>query len=144
MGTGVSGATIIEQAGQPKGMPMRFRVGDAAAIAKGDLLWYYDGAGQKRASGATVTQVAKPFAGIANTEKVANDGTTNIGCTTCFVADMFTDGGTGIVTGDRLMLSGANLVCRMPDDNTSGAYIVGYAMEDASAAEKILVRSKNW
>ena len=144
MGTGVSGAAIVELSGQPTGKPMRFRVGDAAAIAKGDLLWYYDGAGQKRASGAAVTEVAKPFAGIANTEKVAGDGTTNIGCDTSFVADMFTDGGTGIVTGDRLMLSGANLICRMPDANTSGAYLVGYAMEDAGSAEKILVRSKNW
>jgi len=142
MGTGVSGATIVEQAGQPKGMPMRFFVGDACNIAKGDLLWYYDGAGQKRASGAAVTEVAKPFAGIAVTEKVAGDGTTTVGAATCFVADMYTDNGANILTGDAVIMSGANLIAKT--SNASGAYIVGYAMEGAGAAEKILVRSKNW
>ena len=134
-------AVVIELAGQPKGKPMRFRVGDAAAIEKNALLWYYDAAGQKRASGAAVTHAAKPFAGIASTEKKANDGTLNLGLYRCGVFDLTTDGGADIKTGEPVIMSGANLICRMPvaEPAGSGAYIVGYALEDASANETIQV-----
>lgn len=140
-------AVIVELAGQPKGVPIRYNIADTVAIEKGTLLGISGAAVNRYADardGEFVIATARaaadshPFAGIAATEKVANDGQTTIGCWTKGLFDLTAVskfGGEGAIRpGTLVVLSGTNLIrAAIATDVISGA-ILGKAMEDIAAA----------
>lgn len=127
-------AVIIELCGQPKGVPVRYAIGNAVAVEKGTLM---------KMSGARACAVALAdndlFAGIAAEEKVANDGATSIGLWTKGIFDLKTNANS-IAVGERVKLSGANCVDLANDDTIANAQeIVGVALESAAADDTIAV-----
>lgn len=80
------------------------------------------------------------FAGIASSEKVADDGETNIGAYTkgVFLLEIDSES-TGVSAGDNVVIAGANVI---DADNTATqqGLIVGTALEDGTAGDKIEVR----
>jgi len=133
-------AAIIELLGQPKGEAIRFTCGDSAGIDKGDILWL---ASPYTVSGASVAgglAAGKPFAGIASSEKVKDDGSTTIGCWTRGIFDIQNSGGGVVNAGQYVMLSGVNTVVpAVSAAHISGGFIVGRAMEEGSDPETIRV-----
>jgi hypothetical protein len=125
----ISGATILET---PTGF-RRYQCADGVAISKGDLLVLIDA---NTASGASL--VGEAFAGIASADKVANDGSTNIGCYTDVIADLQLTS-SGVAVGSLLMLSGANLLIPATANAILSGAVVGKALETGSAQEKIRV-----
>ena len=137
-------AVIVELFGEPKGESIKFTCADGAPIEKGALLWFSD---PNTVSGASITVGAKPFAGIASTEKGISDGSTHIGCWTKGIFDLTSVAAPTITAGDLVYLSGQNLITRASDTNISGSNLhlklgckVGIALEDSSASEVIQVR----
>jgi len=121
-------AVILELYGQPTGEPMRYTIADEVAIEKGTIL---------KLSGADLTAAKSEtdgdiFAGFAATEKVANDGQVTIGA---FSKGLFDLAATGTVAiGDRLKISGANIVAVADDDIAEHAsQHFGTALEAAAA-----------
>jgi len=139
-------AVIISLYGSPEGEPVRFSVNDAVGIEKGTLMMISGSATGRYAIASSDAAIGNPpvsFAGIAATEKVANDGSTTLGLWTKGVFDLkMTSGGDGICNaGEMLELSGANQVRRvLPGSSLSGGVIVGKALEAGSASEVINVK----
>ena len=134
-------AVIIELLGAPgnKGEAIRYTVLDAEAIGKGDLLIL---SGSRVATPHAAGYGQYPFAGIAATEKVANDGSTTIGAWTKGIFDMKISGVT-CSAGDLVALNALDQNC--VDSLISGqavisGAIVGKALEDGSDPETIAVR----
>jgi len=125
-------AVIVELMGQPKGMPVSFLCDDAVGIEKGTILWFTD---LKKISGASTT--GAPFAGIAAHDKVANDGSTHIGCYTCGIFDLYAQG--AITCGAHCFLSGQNMVAVATEAGIASGWAVGKVLETASAAETVQV-----
>lgn len=102
-----SQATIVELLGQPKGRVIEYTCLDGQAIEKGDVLGLSSSRTVFKTDSATADGAV--FAGIAATEKVANDGSTTIGVWTegIFVLPM---GVKGASVGDAVCISGANIV----------------------------------
>jgi len=127
MASGTSGAAIIELCGQPKGCPIRFTVADNTAIAKGDLLQIED-----IRTASINTTVGNPFAGIAATEKEANDGQVTLGVWTKGIFDLHKDPDSVISIGDFVAMSGCNLIRTAVEADFSGGNVVGKALEAAA------------
>lgn len=113
----------------------RYTCSDSVAITKGTLLALSDP--RTAAAQATANQ---PIAGIAAEAKEASDGKTSIGVWTDGVFEMYASGsitaGNPVVSGNPanyVQLAGTQYA-------SSGACIIGWALEDATTAEVINVR----
>lgn len=119
-------AAIVETYGQPQGEPIRYTVADTLGIEKGTLM-ALSGA-TVRAAKANGSGNGETFVGIASTEKVANDGSTSMGCWTKGVFDIICSG--DVIAGEVVQMSGANQVALLEGASLSGqAVIVGTALE---------------
>ena len=139
-------AVIIELLGNG-GEPVRFTVGNNAAIEKGTLMRLYD---PRTVSGATGTGVT--FAGIAAAEKVAGDGSTSMALYTYGIFDLTLATNSTCQAGDMVIVSGTNLIARASDYAPggllqSGAWmalqsgmVIGKALETGASAEVIAVK----
>jgi hypothetical protein len=111
-------------------------VADGATIEKGTILKLSADPNTAAASSGS----GDVFAGIAWTEKVANDGQTQLGVALDGEWDMTFNSGLGGTLGATVCTSGANLirVC-VAGDLLTGA-LIGKVLETASAGEVVRVR----
>ncbi len=127
-------AVIIELLGK-NGDPHRYTVADGIAIPKGTLM-YLSGDRTILASAAD----GDFFVGIAVSEKVADDGQTQLAVYTNGIFDL-KDSGSGITVGTRVKINGANVIATADDVGANAlAEDVGLALETASSSEVIAVR----
>ena len=125
-------AVIIELLGD-RGNVVRYTVADATAVAKGDLMTINNP--------RTVTVTAadnNPFAGIAVSEKVANDGAITIGCYTKGIFDLEQKTGVTGTAGEKCSIAGKNIISKVAAADLLFAD-VGIYLEDATAEEIIAV-----
>ena len=130
-------AVILELMGQPKGEPISYTVSNTTGIEKGTICKFADPHTASKSVGS-----AEPVAGIAATEKVASDGQTQLGFWTNGIFDLQASG--AITVGEALQTSkctAGNYVDKAAP-TTSGAAVIGYALESASAGEVIRCRVK--
>lgn len=100
-------ATRIVAAGTAPSNPIRYTCVDGTGIEKGAILRF---SGSQIVT-ATNYALGDVFAGIANTEKVANDGSTSIGVDTCGIYDCLVSAcAVAVRAGSPLMLSGAGTI----------------------------------
>lgn len=113
----------------------RYTVADGTAISKGTLLTLSD---PRTATGSPTLRGV--FAGIANMDKEANDGSTSIGAWTNGVFDLKASG--SITVGRKVCCAGHGnyVIAANQEDAGSYAIIVGTALETASTNEIINVR----
>lgn len=120
---------------------VRRTVNAAVNISGGDLLALGDA---NEVSGTHLADApAKPFGGVAATEKQGGDSSTTLGCYMDGIIDVgLCAAGTGstCVAGDALVMSGANLLRKAAAGDLLTGALVGYAEEDGSASEIIRVR----
>ena len=95
-------AIIVELLGD-RGDVMQFNVADALAVPKGTILQITDN------RNCIISAADKVVAGIAASEKVANDGQTTIGVYTNGIFDL-EDSGAGGAVGTCIQLGGINTV----------------------------------
>jgi len=88
------------------GVPIRFTCADETAIPKGTLMEVTT----PRIAVATAADNDK-FCGIAASEKVKDDGATNIDCWTKGIFDLY--GSAAIAAGERVSISGVNSVTKV-------------------------------
>jgi len=124
-------AAIVELLGQPKGCPIRYTVANTGAIPKGSIM--------QISGDRTITKAdtdGQFFAGIAVADKVTNDGSVTLGVWTKGIFDLRTEvGSPAIVEGERVKISGANLIVLADDDSIANAQeVVGVALQPASSA----------
>jgi len=118
------------------GQPRRFTITDGVAVSKGAVLALTD---PRTVSIPLLTTTM--FAGVASVEKTANNGETTIAAWTQGVFDVTAS--AAIAVGQSFTGTGANgwQNCIIPTTTyTSGAGIIGYALETGAALEKINVR----
>lgn len=106
-----------------------FTVADATQISAMTLCYL---SGTRTAFATIAGSEVKPFAGIAATEKEANDGSTNLGL---FTEGIFvlTAGGT-ILTGQPVCLSGVNTIRAAAAGDLLTGGVVGKALQDIAIA----------
>ena len=131
-------AVKLTQAGiTTPGRPISFTIPNTISVEKGTIM---------KMSGAYTAGISSAigdvFAGIANSAKVISDGSTTLGLDTCGVFDCYVTG--GVVVGDYLEISGANILRPMRVGVYSGASMVtgtfvGKALETSAAADTIAV-----
>lgn len=116
---------------------MDFTVADGTAIAKGALLKLTD-----PNTAIISTATLDPIAGIAATDKEASDGSTRLGVYTNGDFKMYASG--SITVGDRLVSAAdanfPNYVKTNLTATASGAAVIGYAKETATAGETFIAR----
>lgn len=122
-------AVIIELLGD-KGDPVRYTVADGTGIEKGQLLKISD----PRTAAATSAD-NDPFAGIAASEKVANDGQTSLACYTHGIFDI--NAAAGITAGERVSVAGDDEVTKVAAADLLFSD-VGIALETAGAADEVI------
>ena len=133
-------AVIVELLGDA-GNPVRYTIADSGAIAKGTLL-KLSGDRTVIASTGIGPMVC---AGIAASEKVANDGQTTLGAYTYGIFDLKVDVASTFGVGSLVCLSAANLIISADKIGTaadaylSGA-ILGKALEAGTASDTITVK----
>ena len=125
-------AVILNLAGQPKGVPISFTIAQGESVEKGTLM-ALSGEYMVRKSSA----YGDIFAGIADAEKKAGEGTT-IGLWTKGVFDLKASG-AAILTGTPVLLSGVNIIASVENSEVSGSAVArgvafGKALEDATTA----------
>ena len=120
-------ATIVElQAGMNA---TDFTVSDGTGISKGCLLQLTD----PRTASASSTS-GEVFGGIAAAEKEASDGAVNLAAHQTGIFDLTATEGPAIAVGQRVVLSGANLIKPVGDAGEfSAGHIVGTALEATAA-----------
>lgn len=122
------------------GFPRRYTVASGTAITKGSLLQFSDPRTAIQAT--TITQI--PIAGITSMAKSGTDYSTSVTVWTNGVFDVVASG--SITTGSPVFsASDANYPNTVATaaglaPPASGAAIIGYALEDATDAERIAVR----
>ncbi|MDD5051009.1 MAG: hypothetical protein PHV93_04725 [Candidatus Pacebacteria bacterium] len=131
-----SEAVIIELLGNG-GDPIRYTVDNATAVAKGTIMKITD----PRTAAAT-TAADEPVAGIAASEKVANDGSTTLALYTNGIFDLKDANAGGCTCGAMVAIGGANLIDDADANDLLQNSTVGYALETAAGAEVIAVRVK--
>jgi len=113
------------------GNPRRYTIADGASVSKGQLLSLVDA---RTASFALAT--GSMFAGVAAEDHLPSVGVTSISC--------WTDGIFEAVASDAITIgaaiSGNNLNQVIADAASTGAAIIGYALEAAADAEVVNVR----
>ena len=114
-----------------------FTVANASAIAKGAICELQD-----LRTIITVSNVDVPVVGIALSEKVANDGQTQLGVITNCIAKVTAETGNPTI-GDTVSPSATankvNLASTLDDEK---GFALGYALENFSAGESGLIRIK--
>lgn len=134
--TGTYEAGIIELLGD-RGDVIRYTVADATAISKGSLMRLTD---PRTCIKNSASMSYMPVAGIASADKVANDGSTSMGCYTHGIFELRTSEGAGLLTGDSVCMSGANNeICLAREADTISGGILGKALETATSTEEIAV-----
>lgn len=140
-------ANIVELLGWPPGEPTEATCAAGTAISKGTFLVWSD---PKTVTASSA--INQSFAGIAAMDKDAGDPSTKISMYTNLIVDAVSVGGTVNLplVGYPVELSGANLVRLTPITLSTGpsgsqfvsgaAFMVGKALETASASERIEVR----
>ena len=128
-------AVIVELLGNG-GDPIEYTVADGTTIEKGTILELEDERTCKKVSGAGVV-----IAGIAATEKVANDGSTTLAALTNLIADLTVDTGATATLGSYVRSSAATneITVATTLDNETGKAI-GKALATGTADEVIQVR----
>jgi len=126
-------ATKVEIYGSPPGTPIRYTVDDAAAIEKGTLM-SLSGSGVRTGYANVIAD--SDFIGIANTEKVASDGSTTLGVWTTGIFDLTCGASGGIVRGAAVRLSGANTI--QSGAGSAVGKIVGVALEAAATNGEVI------
>lgn len=113
-------------------IPIPFTVADNTGIEKGAMLKMAD---PMTASGSAGS--ADVFAGIAKTEKIANDGNTHLGV---YRRGIFKVLGSGnIAIGDQVMMQGtANTVIK-GTNAALGGRAVGVALETSTDGQTLLI-----
>ena len=135
-------AKILTLYGQPKGEPINFTIADGEAVEKGQIM---------KMSGAYTVAPAEGdndiIAGIASSEKVANDGSTTIGVWTRGIFDVLVQGAVAI--GDDITLSGtaaagtaANILKKYTTVDNEKGYVLGKALEEVSATNEDTIAVK--
>lgn len=111
-------------------VPIPFTCADGTGIEKGTACELTD------PMTCEASEADDYFAGVASTEKIANDGNTTIGL---YRGGIFkgTMSGAGVTAGQTLALSGGNQLKAATASNV-GADIVGIALETADAGETFL------
>jgi len=129
-------AVIIEKFGGEKGRGQRLACADINAIAKGALQGLVD---SRTASGSPLipAQTGCPFAGIASTEKKANDEQTTIGLDTLGIYGLYA--GEAIPCGYLVVMSGANSIRKAIASDILSGCVIGKALATATALETIPV-----
>ena len=129
-------AVIVELHGDNNsGDVVRYTVADSPSISKGTLCKL---ATPNTASAGTGSGEA--FAGIASTDKEANDGSTTLGFFTNGIFDIQESGNSGISAGDIVVISGADLIRKATSGDLLTGAAIGKALEDASVDEVITVK----
>ncbi len=109
-------------------------VADGTAIAKGCILQLTD-----PQTGSASSADGQFFAGIAVSEKAANDGTTKMAVWTKGVFDIKLTTAT-VAAGEPVKIAGANLVALANDDTIGNSReVVGVALQDGANDEVIQV-----
>lgn len=111
-----------------------YTVADGTGIEKGTLL----GLSSPRTAAAATTAAEEPCAGIAAREKVADDGRTQLSVHRQGDFDMVASG--AITVGAPVMAAGHGNQVMQALTTSSGASVIGYALETAATAETIQVR----
>ena len=112
--------------------PIPMTVADGAGIEKGCLLKLSDPLTAAAHSGDEDV-----FAGIAASEKIANDGNTKLGVYRGGIFKMTASG--SITVGQSVALSGTANKVKAADATCTGGKIVGIALETAADGETFLV-----
>jgi hypothetical protein len=119
------------------GDPIQYTCLDNTTILKGTLLELEDLRTVKK-----ISANAKPIAGVAAHEKVANDGTTTIAVLTNFIGKVVCESGNATVGHDQVAKDNTNMLSDgAAADNDTGD-VAGYALETATSGETYLVRFK--
>ena len=128
-------AVIIELLGFPPGEPVQYTVANGVTISGGTLCYLVE---PRTASGSAVS-IANPVpAGIAATDKLANDGSTTLAFYTHGIFDLVA-APTAITLGHPVMISGSNLISGALNVNNVGE-ILGICLETAAASERVAVK----
>jgi len=132
-------ASVVELTNST-GFPRRFTCASGVAITKGTVLQLTEPRTASEVSGPE-----QPLCGIAAMDKSATDFSTSITAWTDGIFDVVASG--AISKGAPLVSAGANdlkIATNATGAFSSGASIIGYALEDAAAniTEKINVRVK--
>lgn len=122
------------------GFPRRYTVANATAISKGTLLTLTDPRTAIAVPGTATAAVLNIGAGVAAEDKEASDGLTSISVWTDGIFEAKASG--AIAVGAGIVPVAGNCVAQAPAATlgASGAHIIGYALEAASADEVINVR----
>lgn len=114
--------------------PINFTIANLGGISKGALLKLVD---PMTASGAGMANAN--IAGIAATEKISNDGTTKLGIYRRGIFKMSLSGAANV--GDSLKADASLNYVRVAGlaTDSSGARIIGHALETGANNETILV-----
>jgi hypothetical protein len=114
-----------------------YKVGNASAIAKGDILELSD----PMTVTAHNTNVDTPIVGVAAEEKVANDGQLWISVITNAVIKVQVAAAGTTTIGDTVSMANAagrvNLASTLDDEK---GWSIGYALENGAANEFVAVR----
>ena len=108
--------------------PLNFTVSDSTAVVKGSLMKLTD-----PRTAIISSASADPIAGIAAHDKVASDGITSIGVFRRGIFDMVASG--AVPVGSAVQSAGVLNEVKVAALTSSGATIVGYALETASDVE---------
>ena len=124
---------IVELLGDG-GDVVSYNVADGAGIAKLDILQLTDN------RTALASAADKPCAGIACSEKVANDGQLFLGCYTNGIFDLV-DSGAGGAVGTNVVLGGVNTVKTAGAGNAEAGLILGkrFATAAGGVTEEVRV-----
>ena len=126
-------AVIIELLGN-KGDPISYNVGDATAIAKGELVKLAD-------NRTIVTSASGLCGGVAAAEKVASDGQTQIAVYTNGIFDLLNSNAAAIGVGVPVIMDGANTISVSANGDTELGKCFGFALAAAAknATEEVRV-----
>jgi len=124
-------AVIVELLGD-RGDVMQFNVADGTGILKGAILQLTD----NRTAAASATD--KIVAGIACSEKVADDGQVTLGCYTNGIFNL-KDSGAGGAVGLSVVLGGINQVKSAATSEDGRIFGKRFATAGAGATEEVRV-----
>lgn len=126
-------AVIVELHGN-EGDAIDFTVADGTAISKGSVLEILEPRTATKTTGtAGDVHGTHYFAGIAATDKEADDGATNLGVYTKGIFDLKTNGSPAISAGQTVIISGANTITLNDVDvGENDGMIIGKALEDVA------------
>jgi len=132
----VAEAVIIELLGKDKkGDVVNYTVDDAAVVPKGTIMELTD-----ERTCVVNTAAAHPVAGIAATEKVANDGQTTIGLYTYGIFDLtISAAGSTVLGADVRMAAAGNTVTDMTSLDRESGFVIGKSLATGGVNEVVSV-----